>query len=305
MAGRQTDRHQQICAFGSFWYQRAIADRIRREATHLYVTLVFYHHFAVFFDNHPLTIVRIHCVSRHSNPVCHHGLTLAIGLGHHIFAYHPAGFADVKLVRKVAVIPVFIFGIAPLAHLVAEMFRHSRVVSDEIKESFGVGFVVTDDLGPAFGVGVRVVEIGTNHIGGQASAIVDVGFAVGHRHKVHQVPRQYVGDSFTGRKLPKQQFVFGRIISIGAGNGDAVGRVVGQAHPVVEGLHRKVARAIGSEFGIAHAINQAAFGLARNFVGVNAIRKLVFIEQLNPVPGLAILRVGFAANGKFCSSLRH
>ena len=31
----------------------------------------------------------------------------------------------------------------------------------------------------------------------------------------------------------------------------------------------------------------------------------MFVEQLNPVPGLAILRVGFAANGKFCSSLRH
>ena len=88
----------------------------------------------------------------------------------------------------------------------------------------------------------------------------------------------------------------GRIVVRGFFDREAIGRLVGQADPLVICLHLFVAAACRLELLVADAPEQTAFWIGGIFVRIGAIGKLVMVHELDAVIGLIELAVGFAAD---------
>ena len=285
-------------------HQRCVADRIRREAPNLHIALVFDLHPPLLVrHHHPLAVVGVHGVGGQTNAVGGQSSAFAVCLRHHVRTHHAAGFAHVQLGRESPVVLVFIFWVAVGAHLLANVGGYAGVVSQKVQQTFGIVLVLRHNLGARLVVCTGILIVHADHIRRKRAAVVDVRFLVGHWLEVHQVPI-YV-THFFGIYVAQQQLKLGRVVGHGARNRNLVGGIGGQTQPKIISLRLGIASAACRQSFIADAPKQTAGGIARGFVGVNAIGKLVFIEHLHAVVGFGILVVGLAPHGVAHPRLGH
>src|SRR5690606_21159305 len=107
---------------------------------------------------------------------------------------------------------------------------------------FGIIFVFFPNPFAGFIIPFWILMIGTDHVGGKTTEVVEIGFPIGH--VLDQIIARMVNNLTTiGQRIPneatpdgspvfllqnsKQEFVVFGIIVIGFGKGDLVGRVLG------------------------------------------------------------------------------
>ena len=79
--------------------------------------------------------------------------------GGDVLAYHSTRFANVDLVRPVAVVDKFILGQAPAVHLGLDLVWNAGIVGDEIHQTFLVGLVFRYDFPTSLVTGFGIVVV--------------------------------------------------------------------------------------------------------------------------------------------------
>ena len=144
-----------------------------------------------------------------------------------------------------AVFLVFIFWITPLQHGLTNVLRNTWVVSQEVKESFGVVGVTFCYLLAFLVACLRVVPVFSYHICRETAAIVYISFVVWHHAPINGVVNSFPRVYFLN---PYQQFVMAGVVILGLCYFYAVCRVVGQCYTIVVGLYLFVSGALFSHF---------------------------------------------------------
>src|SRR6185369_11684423 len=150
VAGGEADRDEEVLALAFFGDDRAIGDRIGREAADLDIAFVF--HVALAIDV-ALDVVGVHRVGGEANGIVGGGAALAVVLSHHNIADHAAGFADIELVRPAGEVVEFVFAEAPAIDFIADFFGNARVGDERpdqtllIAEMFLKDFFAGDVVG--------------------------------------------------------------------------------------------------------------------------------------------------------------
>ena len=175
-----------------FWHwsflglNRAEGDLVRPLGADTDVAFVLH----VTFGRHvPLHVVRVHRVRAHADRLGRRPPFQQFVLGHHVPADHPPRFADVDLVRPVAVVDELVPGEAPLAHRRPHVFRHARIVGDEVHQSLLVDLVFVDDLAAALVGGLGVVVVAADVVGAERTVVVRVGLAIRDRSRTCRTSR--------------------------------------------------------------------------------------------------------------------
>ncbi len=125
-----------------------------------------------------LGVVTVDGVAAHPDALGRFPFVLDVGLDHHVVADHAAGFADVNLVRPVAVVGELVVAQPPLAHLLTHLLRHPLVVGDEVQQPLLVVAVFPDDLGAALVAGLRVVVVHADVVEAEGAVVIHVRLAV-------------------------------------------------------------------------------------------------------------------------------
>ena len=100
-------------------------------------------------------------------------------LGHHIFADHSAGFADIEVERPVPRGGKFVLCETVFCDFVANFFGNAGVVLEEVEELLVVVEVRLEDFGAAFVGGFGPLVVAADEVGADCIAIVYVRFPVG------------------------------------------------------------------------------------------------------------------------------
>src|SRR5690606_30001510 len=117
--GGKGDRDEEILDFADFGSEAAVGDFVRKNAV---ISAEISLRRDAFFGESPADVMAVKKVGAHGNGVGLFDVFLQVVLGHHVFADHAAGDADVELVRPVVVVGEFVGGETPLAHFGAEVF---------------------------------------------------------------------------------------------------------------------------------------------------------------------------------------
>ena len=124
--------------------------------------------------------MRIHIVRAKPHGILAHAAAAAIVLRRDVIADHAAGFANIQLVRPIAIVHELVLREAPPIHTCLNFFRHARVVCEEPQESFLVNFVLLDDSLPRGVVAIGVLVVHADIICAKRPVIVGVCLAVRH-----------------------------------------------------------------------------------------------------------------------------
>ncbi len=206
-------------------------------------------------------------------------------------ADEPTSVTDIESARPAAVVRELILGQSPGAPSLARGLRDRGVIAQIPIQALDVVARSADHLRP-FGVArgwVAVIEAG--EVAGERVPGAGVRLAVGH-------PDAGGVDLAARGEVTALEFVMGRVV---------VGRLLdrgtvggpGQAKAEAVTLDTVVGVAVLTRRGGLDAVDEAAGGVTRTDVGVDAlVELLVFAVELQAVGRLAIHHVAFAADGE-------
>src|ERR1044072_5361670 len=176
----------------------------------------------------------------------------------------------------------------------------------EIKQASGIIYMGLDDSGPGGIIGFGIVPAAADKIGRERAFVIRVYFSVRQFTQFKVLVQVLLfAELFAPGDDPSQQFVVGRIIPFGAGNGQQLVGIAGKAETEIVGLDLLVATTSGGQLSVVNAVYQSAGGFARHDVGVNAVFKLVSISWLYPVKGFPVLSVILPPDGIGYPGLGH
>ena len=198
--------------------------------------------------------------------------------------------------RPVAVVGEFVFGESPLSKLCSDVVRHSRAVRQEVHQALLVDFVLFDDFQPAFIRCFRVVVVEADVVCAERTVVVGVGFVI--RDRIELV-EPFTPASF---EHSNQQLVLVRVVTIGFREGNAVLRIIRQAHAETVGLNPVVGLAKLAGGIRADSRQQSTRWVTGYDIGADRFfqySKVVPVVKdacLNSVPVFTVLSTRFATN---------
>src|SRR5690606_3442047 len=96
-------------------------------------------------------------------------------LRHNVVGDHPAGFADVELMRPAARFGELVLAEPPGAYGIANVLRHARMIREGPEEPLLVAYVFGEYLFARRVIGFRPSVIRADEIRGDSEIVIDVG----------------------------------------------------------------------------------------------------------------------------------